>query len=365
MVEDFTKRDLTCESDVLRAFAGVLHTGWGQECYYGLPLRIFGNAILWTAVNKIHPRRHAAPGDVFPTWSWSSIKGPIEMCKEFRVSLAIWAIPSRSSHQLDLQFITYSVWDAGELEEPKKLESENEVDEEEKVLCSIEIRRRLAVMMAWKCGCFSGSLPSILNNRAILEDYESILGKWRSLAQLYEEAHGLLGGNMREQDMNVRFPSYMRQGCSSGSILVYTQSLNVNHLNMVKRYSGIVGWEAQEVFVIEVGDFVAEIIVGSLNMERINLVQQTNPSSHFTFLALSVKPNCCAMPLCIHAIPPEHVTWDDSAYSSTIHNIFKPPVVELMLVETENGVSRRVGLAWTYLKRWIDQNRQFRTFHLV
>ncbi|RAH53990.1 hypothetical protein BO85DRAFT_471635 [Aspergillus piperis CBS 112811] len=343
MVEDFTNRDLTCESDVLRAFAGVLHTNWGQECYYGLPLRIFRDAILWTAVNKIHPRRHAAPGDVFPTWSWSSIKGPIEMREAIRTSLAIWAVPSRSSHQPDLQFITYSVWNAGKLEELKKPKFEKEVDEKVKVLYLNEKEQRLAAILAWK-----------------------------SHAQLCEEAHGMLGNDMREQDMNARFPSYMRQACSSGSILVYTQSLNLNQLRLGKKSQR---YYEEEVFVIEAGDFVAEVITGSLNMERINLVQQKDPNSQFTLLALSVTHNDGDMSsMCMPAIPREYVWWDCSARRkmldnidgpSSIDDIYRPLRIELMLVETENGVSRRVGLAWAYLKSWIDQGPQFRTFHLV
>ncbi|PYH28174.1 HET domain-containing protein [Aspergillus neoniger CBS 115656] len=326
MVEDFTNRDLTCESDVLRAFAGVLHTNWGQECYYGLPLRIFRDAIIWTAVNKIHPRRHAAPGDVFPTWSWSSIKGPIEMRKATRTSLAIWAIPSRSSHQPDLQFITYSVWNAGKLEESKKLKFEKEVDEKVKVLYLNEKEQRLAAIMAWKCGCFSGSLPSILNTRATLKNYERILGKWRSHAQLCEEAHGMLGNNMREQDMNARFPSYMRQACSSGSILIYTQSLNLNQLRLGKKSQK---YYEEEVFIIEAGDFVAEVITGSLNMERINLVQQKDPNSQFTLLALSVTHNDGDMSsMCMPAIPRGYVWWDCSARRKMLDNIDGPSSID-------------------------------------
>ncbi|PYI35733.1 hypothetical protein BP00DRAFT_422138 [Aspergillus indologenus CBS 114.80] len=40
----------------------------------------------------------------------------------------------------------------------------------------------------------------------------------------------------------------------------------------------------------------------------------------------------------------------------TRHPLPEPFQLGHMLVETEDGVSRRIGAAWTYFKRWTSQN---------
>lgn len=41
------------------------------------------------------------------------------------------------------------------------------------------------------------------------------------------------------------------------------------------------------------------------------------------------------------------------------------PIVNLMVVDTQDGVSRRVALAETYLKIWVKAERKFGTFVIV
>lgn len=390
VVENFTKRDLTLESDVLRAFAGVLHKGWGPECYYGLPLdmNIFRDAILWTTWGKQYLTRHAASGDVFPTWSWSSVRGPVRieppdraiyMERTFRASLATWAIPSRLSQGPSLQVVANTQGKSEGLldAEEKRLRSAKIVYESGKATmdyvaepsifstkwsgqpCMRELMQvRLAVVIAWRWGCFSGALPSILNTESTWQEYENIVGRWRSLAQLCDEAHGMPQGNMSEEEIDARFPLKMHQDCPPGSIFVYTQSLHINPLKLsLKRWSF-----NKETFVIEGGDFVAQAIPGSINMERINHVRQQNPHSLFHLLALSVTPHDNMNSMVVGHEDKDF--WYDSAGQSLYE--FVPFLeVELMLVETEHDVSRRVGLARAYLKHWINQDPQFRAFHLV
>ncbi|GKZ26625.1 hypothetical protein AbraCBS73388_002874 [Aspergillus brasiliensis] len=383
-VEDFTKRELTWESDVLRAFSGVLHTGWGPHSYYGLPLSIFSDAVLWKAWDWSYPTRNAASGEAFPTWSWASIKCPISIISagiseseqhKLRASLAIWAIPNKPSRRPALQVIPNTLGEAGGLNELEELELLNRRYEE--ALAdrgpmdygprSFSMWARLAVVIAWRCGCFSGSLPSILHTQATWTEYEKIVSNWKSLAQLCDEAHGMPGGNMSEADMAVRFPMSIRQECPPpppppppGSIFVYTQSLNVNPLKLSLKREHY----HRDQYAIEHGDdFMAQVIPGSLNLERINHVRQQNPDSVFHLLSLSILPDDCIRPL--GPVLKDEDFWYDSAGTKLRGIVHRPFEIELMLVETENGMSRRVGLAWAYLKHWVDQKPQFGTFHLV
>ncbi|PYH67777.1 HET domain-containing protein [Aspergillus vadensis CBS 113365] len=360
-VEEFTKRELTWEWDVLHAFAGVLHTRWGPESYYGFPLSNFSEAMLWTAIDKVHPTRYAAPGDAFPTWSWSSIKGPINIelsYKDYprfdnmRSSTAIWAIPSRLSEQPALQLITNASRQPEGLEKTDKRESLND-----KYLTD---QCRLLIAIAWKCGCFSGSLPKGLNTTNTWEECNNIVLERRPLAQLSDEAHGMPWGKMSDQDLEARFPLIMRQECPPGSIFVYTQSLNLNPFKLsLKKHR----WWKEDILVIAGANFVAPVIPGSINLERINRVRQRSPNSLFMLIALSVTT--CERTEIAGMEKNNHEHWYDSAGKSLSSTFQWPLEVELMLVATENGVSRRVGLATAYLRHWVNQNPRFRTFHLV
>lgn len=407
MVE-FTRRKLTCESDVLRAFAGVLRTRWGPNTYYGIPLAIFSHAILWTSESKSYSTRNAASGDVFPTWSWSSTLNQITFSevvgddlglKKVRASLATWAIPSKLNQGPALRIVANTLGEPEELDELDELKSLNRRDEETippserikdeqqislatlmvgdkasmiKMQCQRRsrefMRLRLAVLMAWRCGCFSGTLPEILNTTTTWKEYENIASQWRSLGQLCDEAHGMPWGKMSEQDQEMRFPLSMRQDSPPGSIFVYTQSVSLNPLKLSLKN----GYFEEDRLVIEVDDFVAQVNPGSINLERVNHVRQQNLNSQFELLALSVTHKDLMRPWRFEIKEEEEELlkdedyWYDSAGEPLGGLISGVPFqIELMLVETENGVSRRVGLAWAFLKHWINRNPQHRTFHLV
>ncbi|OJJ69727.1 hypothetical protein ASPBRDRAFT_285748 [Aspergillus brasiliensis CBS 101740] len=66
-LEAFTQRDLTFESDILRAFSGVLQGVWGSEHYYGIPYPLFGARLLWQSMDGKYRRRTPNAGDMFPS----------------------------------------------------------------------------------------------------------------------------------------------------------------------------------------------------------------------------------------------------------------------------------------------------------
>ncbi|KAJ6103834.1 hypothetical protein N7486_004056 [Penicillium sp. IBT 16267x] len=391
-VERFTQRNLTWESDILGAFAGILRSEWGPHCYYGLPLSIFRDAILWTSLDQAFVARHPVSGDYFPTWSWSSIKDSIQVksarkqadWNKVRASLANWAIPSMSGRRQAFRVVSNTLGEPSGLDELAEWRLIKKTPQESfRVTSDSQSRNlflerqmplirsqwylfpRLAVMLAWKYGCFSGPLPDKLNTNATWEEYEELMfSKWKSLAQLCDEAHGMPRGVMSEADMEAKFPREMRQGCPPGSILVYTQSLDLSSLalNFKRRKS-----QGEDELQIEVNGFVAWMIPGSINTQQIN-VRQQNPNVSFNLLALSVIPSDPKWPDSFGGN--EEHWWSDSAGvvledKSFIQFRPEPFQVELMVVETENGLSRRVALAWASLKPWIKQKPRARAFRLV
>ena len=74
-VADYTLRNLTYESDILNAFAGIgnrFAKKMGKALLYGLPERFFAQALLWEHEKDIE-RRTQAPN--IPTWSWAAWRG--------------------------------------------------------------------------------------------------------------------------------------------------------------------------------------------------------------------------------------------------------------------------------------------------
>ena len=72
LVEMYTARNLTFESDALEAFSGILQSlegPMGTGFYYGLPATYFDWALLWEP--KQAPRRREG----FPSWSWVGWSG--------------------------------------------------------------------------------------------------------------------------------------------------------------------------------------------------------------------------------------------------------------------------------------------------
>ena len=76
MLESYTWRELTYESDILRAFQGIIERlgkiGFGRFCY-GIPESIFDFALLWYPTNMNEPRRLD-----FPSWCWAGWKSKMD-----------------------------------------------------------------------------------------------------------------------------------------------------------------------------------------------------------------------------------------------------------------------------------------------
>lgn len=92
-LEQYMGRQLSYQTDVLRAITAMLQATFRDQTYYGLPLENFDETVAWIhrsdqSVSLIAPRRRAG----FPSWSWTSNQGPIKH-QYVQGGLALWAIP--------------------------------------------------------------------------------------------------------------------------------------------------------------------------------------------------------------------------------------------------------------------------------
>lgn len=79
-VDDYTKRYLSWESDVVAAFTGVEHIlrrGFNTKFWFGLPEFAIEEALMWHAEGPLE-RRSAEGHALFPSWSWAAWKGHVK-----------------------------------------------------------------------------------------------------------------------------------------------------------------------------------------------------------------------------------------------------------------------------------------------
>ncbi|KAF2650916.1 HET-domain-containing protein, partial [Lophiostoma macrostomum CBS 122681] len=71
MIEEYTKRSMRREHDILNALTGILNTLVDSRHIAGLPFAIFDMALLWQPRQRLRRRRG------FPSWSWAGWVGQI------------------------------------------------------------------------------------------------------------------------------------------------------------------------------------------------------------------------------------------------------------------------------------------------
>ncbi|OOO08078.1 Heterokaryon incompatibility [Aspergillus oryzae] len=309
LLEGYTKRAFSHESDILRAISGILNSFYESHHYFGLPFSVFDNAILWNAADTTYSTRNPTSGDVFPSWSWVSVKGGITTYNLPLQTLAVWAVASTDSDFLPQPLKVIAPWE-------RPLANERQY-------YKLMPNHSALLILAWKEGCFSGKLPEELKPAANWSKIERLAQKrWGANGQhrMIQDALGL-GQNL---DYNDKFsPEHISLSCSSpGGIMMYTQSVRVRVVppqNLSGRFDEHIKLYA------EAGEVVACVSDGSM-----------------------VCKDWRGRSLC--------------KYELGLKNV---PIVNLMVVDTQDGVSRRVALAETYLKIWVKAERKFGTFVIV
>lgn len=251
LLEGYTKRAFSHESDILRAISGILNSFYESHHYFGLPFSVFDNAILWNAADTTYSTRNPTSGDVFPSWSWVSVKGGITTYNLPLQTLAVWAVASTDSDFLPQPLKVIAPWE-------RPLANERQY-------YKLMPNHSALLILAWKEGCFSGKLPEELKPAANWSKIERLAQKrWGANGQhrMIQDALGL-GQNL---DYNDKFsPEHISLSCSSpGGIMMYTQSVRVRVVppqNLSGRFDEHIKLYA------EAGEVVACVSDGSVSFQ--------------------------------------------------------------------------------------------------
>lgn len=80
LVEQYSRRQMTCADDILNAFSGlsaVLRHNWATKFTCGIPSSFFHEALLWFPASTNFARRSTSK-QAFPTWSWAGWQGGVQ-----------------------------------------------------------------------------------------------------------------------------------------------------------------------------------------------------------------------------------------------------------------------------------------------
>ncbi|KAF2824608.1 HET-domain-containing protein [Ophiobolus disseminans] len=412
LVEQFSKRTLTKETDVLRASAGFLNAMYGYRMSFGIPWDEFDCAILWSTRVLDEEYRPSTPSDAFPTWSWTSSTVPVEFsnCEDLVHSLAYWGRIAAGG-TVSSKIRPWSPLPPAKTTPEPQFVANNRA-------------ARVAAALAWKHGCISSQAPQYLNVDCSADEYNRRLRDRWSIPRLFWDAafqnheengvfeqidpdllshpHLLLvhsqkcsltldlgwkthvTGNMRHRNESLvlirtkdkRIAGYIRMK-KSASLHTLQQSdmpsaefiaLSVDH--------STAGFLTE---IIRNVDYRAHLSVSKLYGCPCAAPGITNPThvpecpSHMHFSSpLTDLPGRkdfgeeAAKALNIHL---EGLSYFDSE-GATLHRAKEPPCLWAMLVAPsgkwagEKRVYRRLGVCEIYLKRWVKSETEFGSFVL-
>ncbi|PWY95785.1 HET-domain-containing protein [Aspergillus sclerotioniger CBS 115572] len=350
LVRKLTWRTLTFDSDILKAASGILHWRYGSEHYFGLPFREFTWGMLWRVISfDEEPVARIQEADsMFPSWSWSSVKGIIGTIDAVRGSLLLgaWGIPS-TDHEASVRIIRpYSVgadfirgWN------------------------NKTITKALGVILAWKGGCFPEHLPPMLNFNTTWRQYsDMITSKWASFDHFVEEALGVNTIHLHR----IFSSSSVEHTRHPGALLANTQSVHVQ----------VVGFpSSRQSRQVKFGTMSNESVVKirtdtATAWDWLSDNHSRNPDACFDLLALSL---CYSSFYKGYYSEPDTKQnfWYDSNEDVLRWRLDDPESymvrfeVNVMVVETKEGVSRRIGIGEINLRKWISAPRESRNFVLV
>lgn len=354
LVFELSSRSFTINSDVLRAFSGIMHWKYGTEHYFGLPYCEFVRGMFW------HPRQipaHELPvarrtenGDIFPTWSWSSVMEPVYFLRyqnTLTSLLGVWGIPSSRTNET-----VHIIWPHNQ-----QLSRDEEND----------WVRELGIALAWKEGCFPKPLPSILNVSTTWQEYRALLRSgWASFDKLNEEALGLAYLQGKEDLEKIFSPSYMEHANQPGALLAHTQSLEAR----------MIQWGDENPDYL-IGIPYVHVILHGMRDDRVDVWIHPHPA-HWQFMDHDYSKNHDTK-LNLLALSMSHM--DEFKYRSrgkqgrwydSEGSVLAPPygldimfMVDVLIVETRDGLSRRVTIGMVELHDWISVSPKFRNFTLV
>ncbi|RAH55054.1 HET-domain-containing protein [Aspergillus piperis CBS 112811] len=352
---ELSSRSFTINSDILRAFSGIMHWRYGTEHYFGLPYCEFVRGMLWRP-HGLHDRqvpvaRLTKAGDIFPTWSWSSVMGRVDLDSDESTHtslLGVWGIPSFRANE------TVHI-----IRPHNQQLSRDEID---------GWVREFGIALAWKRGCFPKPLPPMLNVSTTWKEYRALLRSgWASFDKLNEEALGLAYLQGEEDIKKIFSSSYTKHANQPGALLAHTQSLEARMIRL--------GHRKPETF------HLTPYVHVTLHGKRDDMVDMWIYFHPDLWLFLhhdyskkhDTKLNVLALSMSHvydfqfgYRLRGKQGRWYDSEGSVlSAHGADSIFLVDVLIVETRDGLSRRVTTGFVELHDWISASPEFRNFTLV
>lgn len=330
-LEQYTTRDLTFPSDILRAFSAVLRSIHGENTYYGLPFREIDDAILWTPAEFTSAptsRRHG-----FPTWSWASHCGPISRPMWSAAGLAVWALPPRGLGT-EVIFCTPrpgQQWDGW-------------------WYASQQDRMRI-IASGLLTGCLQSNIP--LDLRLATPVCEQLYSRWPNPTAYWEDVFG------QYRHREIFSPVDVRRASRGARILVYSQTAKF-----------LVGPSSRPLWGTNCIRSKNGELSGYVDIPHYEL--QSSTSYIAEFIAISVMEDCSDVYLDDnYSRDPEYedylaFTDGKTDVSKRMEKILSPRrgwsyMLHVMLIrrDEQSNVARRVGIGLIFLRKWAEAERRF------
>jgi hypothetical protein len=413
IVLNYTARNLTYPSDMLRAVSGVLYQMYGPRTWFGLPCGDFDRAVLWYTRGHDCQPIASTETDAFPSWSWASFVGPeIFHWTEKSVGLAYWG------KVVDVDDVTATPHVDIAVPSETDIASSNAKHSLETNEESFADRHFLAGL-AWMAGFLFTNTPSGVYVNCYKAEYTSrVKARWPNYTSYWQDIFGTCQPN------SVFAKADIELGSLAGRLRVHTQkaSFKTQHNDKASQSRGWIRNHAGRLIgMFELDSSVVEGAVDSiLDSVEFIVLSATNGSLGYwvkrydAFGASIGKLLGCPclsekysyrnafqpsrtdtqhIKECPHHADfwtplahmpdvedrPAHVVCNKNfmkhfaavryfdANGELMHYWDRVPRVNVMMVVPSigkgrgKGVYQRAGLGWIYLKRWMEAGPSFET----
>lgn len=350
-VEEYSKRTLSNQSDILDAFSGIsstLYSPYTELFFFGLPQSSFDAALLWTpdAADGPFRQRFSADDLVLPSWSWISHQGQIKFDPEpLSGSLVDWYATVDESGQLSQLQVTkprinderFSIY-VSDFYNPERYHTRIRFDTEEEAshLSKTDPRRAR----------FSGY-------DAYSEDLDAYRNFPAQAVELAKQPGRLL---LRAESTLFKLSRYS----------VFDRGGSKNHVSAIT----IIDRQDAYVGIIDMDDTWISLYLYPDN---------ESAEEEFQFIALSASQIPEHWPAYFANLRASTNTASQNSHNKTnqarrfSHFYYDGsrgaalntlPVVNVMLLEWQEGVARRVGLGKVFLAAWKDARPVLQTIVL-
>ncbi|OJD33727.1 heterokaryon incompatibility [Diplodia corticola] len=345
-----SRREFGKDSDILNAIAGVLDAC--GEHRFGIPLQGFDDFLTWTVISPLE-RRESTNEHIFPTWSWASVRGQMVPANLETVPLATFGFPK--GHQSNTPCLD-PCW-------PRHLKFDR---------CGNLI---LAAAIACQTGCLKTPLPELLQPTKVPRSFgdfaQDFKRSYPTFMSLWKAMHGMEQNHSPLQNfLNEFSTAQVEMALKPGRVLALAQ---VTTPSIVLK--SVYDPQSPDLPFGRVQIFFGESDVGRINLDteqdvrRLVLVDDTmlgkgrwpamsseqdvrsnTDPYEIDFLALVVFFQGSRTEETPTAVT-DRFTFDDG--SRPVTNFF----ITALAMETNAGISRRLGVAYFRLENWLKLPR--------